>query len=171
MLYDFKGLERVFEKITRTAPVNMANVVKKYTRVFLYGAGRSGLMMKAFAMRLAQAGRTVYVIGETVTPAIMGNDLLIVASASGKTTSVLNYAKVAKENGAVVYSITADENSPIAALSDGFVCLPSPNKDSGQTTSIMGTLFEQSLLLFCDLVVSEMGDDIAQMRSRHANLE
>lgn len=171
MLYDFKGLCDVFEKVSPDAPREMANVVKKYPRVFLYGAGRSGLMMKALTMRLAQSGRTVYVIGETVTPAICEDDLLILASASGTTASVVNYAKVAKDNGAAVYSITASESSPLTALSDGFVCLPSPNKDSEQTNSIMGTLFEQSLLLFCDLVVSEMGDDISKMRARHANLE
>ena len=39
-------------------------------RVFLTGAGRSLLMVRACAMRLMQLGLTVYVPGEVVTPSI-----------------------------------------------------------------------------------------------------
>ena len=171
MDYQFGRLAAVFEQVAQSAPAGMGAVVKAHPRVFVYGAGRSGLMLKAFAMRLAQAGRTVYVVGETVTPAITKDDVLILASASGKTPSVLRYAQTAKDVGADLYSLTASPDSPLAALSDGLVCLPAPTKDSAPQTSIMGTVFEQAVLLFCDLVVQELSEDVAQMRLRHANLE
>lgn len=45
-------------------------LIKKDKRIFILGAGRSGLMAKGFAMRLMHIGYTVFVIGETITPAI-----------------------------------------------------------------------------------------------------
>jgi len=39
-------------------------------RIYVTGAGRSGLIARAFAMRLLHLGFDVFVVGETVTPAI-----------------------------------------------------------------------------------------------------
>ena len=172
MVYDFSALSDIFKDVPDGAVSKTADIIKKHPRIFLYGAGRSGLMTKAFAMRLAQAGYTVYAVGETVTPAIAENDLLLLASASGKTESVLRYAVVAKELGAAVYSITASENSPLSDICQSIVTLSAPTKDSKPSGgSIMGTLFEQALLLFFDAVVKELCTDGQKMRTRHANLE
>lgn len=46
----------------------IASVVEA-DRVFVAGAGRSLLMVKAFAMRLMHIGKPVYAVRETVTPA------------------------------------------------------------------------------------------------------
>lgn len=172
MHYDFSAHTDVFKHLPDGAIAQAAAYINAHARIFVYGAGRSGLMMKAFAMRLAQAGRTVFVVGETVTPAITRADLLILASASGTTASVCRYAKLASELGAQIFSIVASENSPLATLSDHVLCLPAPSKDDAPAAnSIMGTLFEQSLLLCCDLIVQKLGTDAAEMRARHANLE
>ncbi len=37
-------------------------------RIYVMGAGRSGLIAKAFAMRLMHLGMHSYVVGETITP-------------------------------------------------------------------------------------------------------
>ncbi|MCC6010733.1 MAG: hypothetical protein LM588_07105, partial [Fervidicoccaceae archaeon] len=48
-------------------------------RVFVYGAGRSGLVAKAFAQRLMHIGIESYVIGETINPSVKpGNIVLLV---------------------------------------------------------------------------------------------
>ena len=39
-------------------------------RIYVMGAGRSGLVAKAFAMRLMHLGMHAYVVGETITPAL-----------------------------------------------------------------------------------------------------
>jgi 6-phospho-3-hexuloisomerase len=49
-------------------------------KIFLAGAGRSGLMAKAFCMRMMHIGYDAFVVGETVTPNITEKDLLIITS-------------------------------------------------------------------------------------------
>lgn len=164
------ALENILEQVPQEAVSQIISAISSHNRIFVYGAGRSGLMLKAFAMRLAQAGRIVYVVGETITPALEREDLLILASASGKTSSVLRYAQTAHEVGADLCVITASKNSPLTEGNISSVLIPAPTKDT-VTAGIMGTLFEQSLLLFCDFVIENMGEDPVKMRSRHANLE
>lgn len=170
MQYDFGGLSAIFARIPHQAPSRAAFLIKSYQRIFVHGAGRSGLMMRAFAMRLAQAGYTVFAVGDVTTPAIEKTDLLILASASGETDGVVRCARVAKSIDATVFALTAKEASTLASLSDEIVCLPAATKnDAG--SGIMGTLFEQAILLFGDAVIAALGADATAMRARHANLE
>ena len=173
MKYDFSGLENIFNAIDSASVEKAVNAINTHKKIFVYGAGRSGLMLKALAMRLAQAGRTVYVVGETVTPAIEKNDLLILASASGTTQSVLRYAETAKKVGADLYIITASQESPLSKIAgDVGACLPAPTKDTQSVkTCIMGSLFEQALLLFADYIIASLNENTDKMRKRHANLE
>ena len=168
--YGISELESILSSVRDSETEKAAEIVKSHKRIFLYGAGRSGLMLKAFAMRLSQAGLTVYAVGDCTTPAIEKGDLLILASASGKTPSVLRCIQTATDVCADVYVITASERSPILEYPCKRVILPAPNKDSGGA-AMMGTLFEQALLLYCDEVVEALGKDVSEMRSRHANLE
>lgn len=165
-------LNRVFEALPEASIQNTARVIEHHNRIFVYAAGRSGLMLKALAMRLAQMGRTVYVVGETVTPAIEEGDLLIVASASGSTHSTCHHAELAKQAGARVFVITANPHSPLTAITNADIVLHTSSKDSAAgSQQIMGSLFEQALLLFCDAVVATCHYNAADMRKRHANLE
>jgi 6-phospho-3-hexuloisomerase len=52
-------------------------------------------------------GYTVFIVGETNTPAILEGDLLLVASGSGTTSSVVSSAEKAKIKSTVI-AITAD---------------------------------------------------------------
>ena len=52
-------------------------------RIYVIGAGRSGLVAKAFAMRLMHLGFHAYVVGETITPALKTGDLMVIFSGSG----------------------------------------------------------------------------------------
>lgn len=62
-------------------------------RLFVIGAGRSGLVGRAFAMRMMQLGLNAFVVGETTTPALEKGDLLMTISRSGRTRTVLETAK------------------------------------------------------------------------------
>ncbi len=53
--------------------------------IFVYGAGRSGLVAKAFAIRLIHLGFQVFVIGETITKPVQKDDLVVIVSGSGET--------------------------------------------------------------------------------------
>ena len=79
--------------------IDLIQKIQQHKRIFVYGTGRSGLMLKAFAMRLMQLGLNSFVVGETTTPSVQKGDLLILASASGETESVNIMAKSARNKG------------------------------------------------------------------------
>lgn len=165
-------LQQAMQAIPADAIRRCAEKIAAHERVFIYGAGRTGLMLKALAMRLMQLGKTVYVVGETITPSIQANDLLIVASASGTTHSVCHYAAAAKEMQADLLVITAEKESELAKISAPDVIIPAPTKHhlaaSGQ---LMGSLFEQMVLLFSDAVTMALAEERETLSRNHANLE
>ena len=164
-------LNGVFARLPETAVTETARAIQTHRRIFVSGAGRSGLMLRAFAMRLAQAGLEACVAGETTTPAIEAGDLLIVASASGQTPSTCRNAEIAQAAGADLWVISGKAQSPLAQLQTPQVLLLSPGKNDAPAAQVMGSLFEQALLLFGDCVVQALEADPAAMRQRHANLE
>ncbi len=156
----------------------LADRIQNAKHVYMAGAGRSGLAMKAFAMRLMHLGLSVYVMGETVTPAIGKNDLLIVASGSGTTRSMVLAAEKAKAAEAMVAAISTQHNSPLAALADTLVVLPAAQKqDFGDQISFQyaGSLFEQAIWMLGDAVFQTLwntaGTPAEILWKRHANLE
>lgn len=147
-------------------------------RLFLVGAGRSGLALRAAAMRLMHFGFTVFVVGETTTPAIRKGDLLLAASGSGTTSTIVKAAEKAVAAGAEVASFSTTTASPLAKLSSLTIILPAAQKeDHGKTVSAQyaGSLFEQSLLLVTDAIFQTMwdadGTPAEELWKRHANLE
>jgi 6-phospho-3-hexuloisomerase len=147
-------------------------------RVFVSGAGRSGLALRMAAMRLMHLGMTVHVAGDTTTPAITSGDLLLVASGSGTTSGVVKAAETAARAGARVAAVTTDPNSPLAGLADALVLIPAAQKTdhgSGVTVQYSGSLFEQCLFLATEAVFQTLWENTDQPAEelwlRHANLE
>ncbi len=168
-------------------------------RVFLAGAGRSGLIIRAFAMRLMHLGLQVYVVGETTTPAIEAGDLLVIGSGSGETAGLLAMAEKARALRAAVALVTIHPGSSIGRQADLVVRLPGTTpkaapKAQGQAGPPMSrpgprprapqpqesiqpraSLFEQAMLLLFEAVVlglmERRGYDPERMFVRHANLE
>lgn len=147
-------------------------------RVFLLGAGRSGLVLRMAAMRLMHLGLTVHVAGDTTTPAIRPGDLLVVASGSGSTASVVKAAQTATKVGAKVAVITTNPHSPAAELADSVVVIPAAQKtDHGSRISrqYSGSLFEQALFLATETMFQSLWDNTdipaEELWLRHANLE
>ena len=158
----------------------LTNLILDAKKILVAGAGRSGFAAKAFAMRLMHMGFDVYVCGETVTPNLEAEDLFLVASGSGETGSLVSMARKAKEIGAAIATVTTRPGGTIGQLADVAVEIPapSPKVETGnglRTIQPMGSLFEQSCLLFLDCVILRLmerrGDDSAHMYTRHANLE
>lgn len=147
-------------------------------RIFVTGAGRSGLVLRMAAMRLMHLGRIVHVAGDTTTPAISTGDLLLVASGSGTTSGVVKAAETAAKAGARIAAFTTNPASPLATLSDAVVVIPAAQKtDHGSTLSrqYSGSLFEQVLFLATESVFQTLWDNTdepaEQLWLRHANLE
>lgn len=153
--------------------------VEEAQSVFVCGAGRSLLMMQAFAMRLVHLGMTAYVVGETITPAIAPGNLLIAGTGSGQTRTTLAMVEAAKSRQALVCAITAHPESPVARASDLVVEIPTPVTVAKSVVrgSVQppGSLFEQCLLVLCDtmtmMFMQRLGVTEEEMRARHTKLE
>ena len=117
-------LRKVTGKISKANVNRFLQVIKKANRVYVMGEGRSGLVAKSFAMRLARLGKIVYVVGETVTPAVGENDLLIAISGSGETKTVLETVKISRVMRAKVVCLTASPDSPLTKLSHLVIVIP-----------------------------------------------
>lgn len=153
-------------------------VLQNAERIFLAGAGRSGLALRAAAMRLMHFGFTVFVVGETTTPAIREGDLLIAASGSGTTSTIVRAAEKAVSSGAKVVAISTTTHSPLADLAVLVCILPAAQKEDHKKTisqQYAGSLFEQSLLLLTDAIFQTLwgidNEPAEDMWKRHANLE
>jgi 6-phospho-3-hexuloisomerase len=171
-----KELENTFSQLENNAYQSFGESVTQATRVFVAGKGRSGFIANSFAMRLNQLGKVSYVVGETTTPSISSNDLFIILSGSGSTEHLRLLAEKANSIGAQVALITTKSDSKIGQLSDLSVILPAGTKhDAEGSMQPLGSLFEQSSLMFLDSVVlglmSEDDIDETTMQQNHANLE
>lgn len=140
----------------------MAAHLRLADRVFVAGAGRSGLVLRMAAMRLMHLGLTVHIAGDTTTPAISSGDLLLVASGSGTTSGVVKAAETAARAGARVAAVTANPESPLAGLANALVVIPAAQKtDHGSSVSrqYSGSLFEQVLFLATESVFQTLWDN------------
>lgn len=147
-------------------------------RIFVAGAGRSGLVLRMAAMRLMHFGFDVHIAGDTTTPAIRAGDVLLLASGSGTTSGVVRAAETASKAGARIAAYTTNTTSPLAELADVVVIIPAAQKtDHGSTVSrqYSGSLFEQVLFLATEAVFQALWDNDAtpaeELWLRHANLE
>lgn len=172
----------VLDSVIRTDPVALGRVsdlVAEAPRVFVLGAGRSGLALRMTAMRLMHLGLEVHVVGETTTPAIARDDLLVVASGSGTTSGIVRAAETAVSVGAKVVAITTDATSPLAELSgSATVVVPAAGKldrSGAASAQYAGSLFEQAVVLIGDALFHALwarsGQDADDLWPRHSNLE
>lgn len=159
----------------------------KDAKILLLGTGRSGFVGRAFALRLMHLGFNVYVMGETITPALSPDDLVIVISGSGTTTTVVAQAQVAEGLGTKVIAITSHMDSPLGKISDHIVNVKGRTKidqdfdyDKRQIkgeydNAPLGTMFELSVMVFLDCVIAELmqilGVQELDLRKRHANAQ
>ncbi|ORA28687.1 6-phospho-3-hexuloisomerase [Mycobacterium aquaticum] len=165
-------------KVNQEQVAILARHLVRGGRVFVAGAGRSGLVLRMAAMRLMHFGLNVHVAGDTTTPAIADGDLLLVASGSGTTSGVVKSAQTAKKAGARIAAFTTDPNSPLAGLADALVIIPAAQKtDHGSHISrqYAGSLFEQVLFVVTEAVFQSLWDhtdvEAEELWTRHANLE
>nr|WP_260611320.1 6-phospho-3-hexuloisomerase [Streptomyces sp. WAC04770] len=133
----------------------MGSAVVGAERVFVFGQGRSGMALRGLAIRLMHLGLRVHVVGAETTPAIVPGDLLLVASGTGTTASVVSAARAAIAAGASVAAFTAAPHSTLASLASTVMVVPAAGKDdrSGRVShQYAGSLFEQAVWLAGDVL-------------------
>jgi 6-phospho-3-hexuloisomerase len=159
----------------------------KQHKILLLGTGRSGFVGRAFALRLMHLGFNVYVMGETITPALSTEDLVIVISGSGTTTTVVAQAEVAKSIGSKVIAVTSHSDSPLARIADQIIIVKGRTKidqefdyDRRQIigeydNAPLGTMFELSVMVFLDSIIADLMQNLGvhevDLKKRHANAQ
>ncbi len=186
------GAERVIKSIDRGSVEEFIRTLvearKKRRKVFIVGSGRSGLVGKAFALRLMHLGFNTYVAGETIIPALKRGDIVVAISGSGMTKTVVALAEAAKEIGVKVIAVTSHPDSKLGRIADQVVVIKGRTKVAeernyeirqliGEHESLapLGTMFEVSAMIFLDSVIAELmrrlGVTEEEMRKRHAVVE
>jgi 6-phospho-3-hexuloisomerase len=176
-----RELDSVIERVVRNDPKMLAafaELIADAPRVFVLGAGRSGLALRMTAMRLMHLGHDVHVVGEVTSPAIAAGDLLLTASGSGTTGGIVRAAQTAASVGARVAAMTTDPESSLAKLADVAIIIPAAGKlDRSGTASAQyaGGLFEQAVVLIGDALFHALwrrsGQSADELWPRHANIE
>lgn len=184
-----ENLKEVVDRLDKKSIKMMIEKILNSKRIFLMGAGRSGLVAKAFAMRLMHLGFSVYVVGETTTPAVQPEDVVIAISGSGETHSIADLGKIVKDIGSTLITVTSKKESTLGRISDIAMILPSKTKndlDAGgylernmrgdyKNVPPLGTSFEITSLIFLDSIITQLitltGASEAELKSRHTNIE
>ena len=150
------------------------DVDSRDSRIFVYGAGRSGFIGRCFAQRLMHLG----IKSCFVTYRYGKEDLLIIISGSGSTTTPLAIARKANEIGGKIALLTANPSSAIGKLSNLIIKVEGKSKDqatSRKTLAPFTSLFDISTLAILDSIgASIMGKlNITEdyIDKRHASVE
>jgi len=171
----------------KTLVTDILTAHQNQKRLFVMGAGRSGLVVKGFAMRLMHLGFNVYVVGETVTPAVETDDLLVVVSGSGETKSINEMSALAKAQGTRLAAVTSNKNSSLGTISDTIVVVKGRTKASAMdfmarqvvgshiSFAPLGTMFEISTMVFLDGIIAALMETTKKseedLKKKHATLE
>ncbi|KAL2556049.1 Sugar isomerase (SIS) family protein [Forsythia ovata] len=165
----------------------IAATASRNGKVFVYGVGREGLMLKALSMRLFHLGLATHCIFDMTTPPISSPDLLIASAGPGGFSTVDAICGVAKSNGARVLLLTAQPESGSSVKSASVVAhIPAQTmaddhdhdrvgESESRSLLPMGSLYEGAMFVLFEMVVFKLGEILGQspdaVRARHTNLE
>ena len=167
--------EKVTAALERIDPRTITRAVEillKAPQIFVYGAGRSGIVGRAFAMRLVQAGFRAYVIGESVTPIVTRGDAVFILSGMGETFTSIQTANIVRREGAELIVVTSRPASKLAHTATQLLSVEFIEDADRRRFAPLGTLFEAASLRLTDGLIAELiaarGESEDSMRRRHA---
>jgi 6-phospho-3-hexuloisomerase len=175
-----KELGGVFARLAPGLAETLIEEIETAPRIFGCAVGRSGFILRGFLMRLMHLGLTVYVVGETVTPRLKPDDLLLVISGSGETAQPREVLRRANAVGARTLALTACADSTIGREARVALHIPGTTKltlaQEPASAQCPGSLFEQACFLFLEGVVlilykHRLGQSRSDMLARHADVE
>lgn len=179
----------------------LVELIKKHSdkRIVLYGVGREGLMMRAFAMRLYHLGLQAHMVGDMSCPPVASGDLFVASAGPGSFSTVDGLLGVANKAGAATLVITAQPNGASAEKAQYVVHLAAQTmaddmssaetkqspvvtghleileQKKGPPLLPMGSIYEGALFVCFEIVVltlrPRLAESVESMRARHTNLE
>jgi 6-phospho-3-hexuloisomerase len=130
-------------------------------------AGRS-----QFAHRLMHLGVDSHVVGDVTCPAVVDDDLMVLISGSGTTSTTVRQARIARKVGATGATVTAVADSELSAQADIRLVVP---VDAAVSCQFVSTLFSQCVQLIFDGICMQLTDtwgrEHGYLYARHSNLE
>lgn len=173
-------IEKSLIEVDNTGLEELVQQILLGQRIFIAGLGRTGLIMRCFAMRLMHLGFNVNIVGDVTSPSLNEKDLLLIGSGSGETSSLVSISSIAKKIGAKIILFTINRSSSIGQLASLKLCIPgvSPklkNNTKHKSVQPMGSLFEQSLFLTLETLILILMEkkkiNSELMYNNHSNLE
>ncbi len=183
-------IDKIATSINQDEVASFISAIFAAKRIYVIGAGRSGLVAKSFAMRLMHTGFVSYVVGETITPAIDEDDLLVAFSGSGNTKYVADIAETAKSIGVKIALISSNKDSNVGKIANFFIKIETQRdpiqhdtheyeirqmRGAYRSFAPLGTIFETTSLIFSDAVISTIMElkmiDESELQKRHTNIE
>lgn len=176
-------LSQVFAKMNEEDVRLLLDSIEKTERIFLLGAGREGLSTREFAMRLMHLGKEAHWLWDDTTPEVRPGDLFICACGSADVSHENVICNNAKQAGANLLLITPSSEGYLLSIADIVIKVPSmaykavyhSEDDYVATNQTMGNQFEQALLIFFDVIVMMLKDELGltneDMEARHRNVE
>lgn len=176
---EIRELQEVFFRMSDKDIEPLMDAIISAKKVVCYGAGREGLGLKFFVMRLMHLGKDAYWAMEDTAPNVGEGDVFFVSCGPGFYSHVVYLAELAKKAGAKVVTVTADPDSDIGRISDVVCWMPAmawrAKGDLVQTKQLMGNLYEQAAVLLFDIISQELKVKMEQtdeeMELRHRNYE
>lgn len=148
--------------------------INQSKRVFVAAAGRSKLVASMFAQRLMHCGYEAHIVGQTLTPSINKEDVLVLVTGSGETSQLINYRNAANKLGAKSLVITANSKSTLGKFCNNCIQIGSGTREQ-ENCLPLGSRFELSTMIFLESVILQIMQDQklteADLKQRHANLE
>jgi 6-phospho-3-hexuloisomerase len=172
-------IEAVLSKVEEGEVDLLVERILGANKIVAVGAGRVGMAIRGFAMRLGHLGLKAHMLGDATVPSIGAGDVLLVSSGSGETQTIYDLVEIGKRNGAMVVLVTGNPESRMGKVADVIVKIVAPSKtkqiDGFTSIQPMTTLNEQCLGIFFDAVVlklmATLGETHETMWARHSNLE
>ena len=112
--------ERTQNKAFTSKLEDAANLINSATSIYFIGIGNSGTLAEYGARYFSGLGKFSIYLKDWYTPvhADLSNSIIIALSVSGENSFILSHIHKLKENGGKVLSITNNEQSSIAKVSD-----------------------------------------------------
>lgn len=133
--------------------------------LYIHGAGRSGFIGKSFVMRLVQLGLKAYFIGESATPYLSKDDILILISGSGQTNTTLHIIEVAHRIGLRIIMVTVSHENKLPGV-DILAAVGGKSKINAKETETLplASYFEINSLLFLESIIAKLMERNRQLK-------
>lgn len=177
-------IKELLDSIDEQEVDSFVDLILSADKVVGYGAGRMGLSLKAFIMRLNHLGIEAFYYDDTYIPPMEEYDLLLISSGSGETLTVRTFMdKARKVSNCSIGVITGSRNSYMGRIADSVIVYKPCNgglnsedsEDKINSVQIMSTLNEQATYILFDIMAKKIADKLKLkpewIKGNHFNVE